>query len=193
VVTSRGFFPGEFINARDQGATTPLLTVDRIDKMRVILQVPDLDVPFINEGDEATVEIDALPGRKFPGKVARVSNSEDPTTRTMRTEVDLENDKKLLRDGMYGKVTVILEKGSDALSVPSSALVGDTEGSKGYLHVIRGGKAHKIEVGIGADNGIETEIVSGLKPDDEVVVHVLKGSIANGAAVAVVHNGGKKE
>lgn len=193
VVTFRGFFPGEFINARDQGAATPLLTVDRIDKMRIVLQVPDLDVPFVNEGDDAVVEIDALPGRKFPGKVARVSNSEDPTTRTMRTEVDLENDKKLLRDGMYGKVTVLLEKGSDALSVPSSALVGDTEGSKGYLHVIRGGKAHKIEVGIGADNGIETEIVSGLRPDDEVVVHVLKGSIANGVAVAVVNNGGKKE
>ncbi|MGH7140878.1 MAG: efflux RND transporter periplasmic adaptor subunit [Pirellulales bacterium] len=192
VVTSRGFFPGEFINARDQGAAIPLLTVDRIDKMRVILQVPDLDVPFVNEGDDASVEIDALPGRKFPGKVARVSNSEDPTTRTMRTEVDLENDKNVLRDGMYGKVTVMLEKGSDALTVPSSALVptpGDTEGSKGYLHVIRGGKAHKIEVGIGADNGIQTEIVSGLKADDEVVVRVLKGSIANGVAVAVVSGG----
>jgi RND family efflux transporter MFP subunit len=184
VVTSRGFFPGEFINARDQGGTIPLLTVDRIDQMRVVLQVPDLDVPFVNAGDEATVEIDALPGRKFKGHVARVSNSEDPQTRTMRTEVDLANDKNVLRDGMYGKVTIALEKASDALSVPSSALVGESDSGKGTLYLVRGGKAHKAEVGIGADDGIHTEIISGLNPDDDVVIKY-RGAIANGVPVAV--------
>lgn len=187
VVTFRGYHIGDFINARDQGATIPLLTVDRTDKMRVVLQVPDLDVPYVNKDDDAMVEIDALPGRKFPGKVARVSNSEDQTTRTMRTEVDLENDKNLLRDGMYGKVTVILDRASDGMTVPSSALIGESENGKGHLYVIRQGKAHKIEVVIGADNGIETEIVSGLRADDEVVVHTLKGALANGVAVAVVN------
>ncbi|HWB10653.1 MAG TPA: efflux RND transporter periplasmic adaptor subunit [Pirellulales bacterium] len=186
VVTFRGFFPGEFINARDQGGMTPLLTVDRIDKMRVVLQVPDLDVPYVNKGDEASVEIDALPGRKFPGHVARVSNSEDPQTRTMRTEVDLENDKNLLRDGMYGKVTIFLEKASDALSVPSGALVGESESGKGTVYVVRGGKAHKVEVTTGADDGIHTEIISGLNPEDDVVVKVIRGAISNGIAVAVV-------
>jgi HlyD family secretion protein len=188
VVTFRGFFPGEFINARDQGGTTPLLSVDRIDKMRVVLQVPDLDVPFVNAGDDAIVEIDALPGRKFKGHVARISNSEDPQTRTMRTEVDLINDKNLLRDGMYGKVTVFLEKASDALSVPSSALVGESESGKGSLYVVRGGKAHKVDVGIGADDGIHTEIVSGLNPDDDVVTKVIRGAISNGISVAVVNS-----
>ena len=187
VVTFRGYHIGDFINARDQGATIPLLTVDRTDKMRVVVQIPDLDVPFVNKDDDAVVLIDALPGRKFPGKVARVSNSEDQTTRTMRTEVDLENDKNLLRDGMYGKVTVILDQASDGMTVPSSALIGESENGKGHLYVIRQGKAHKIEVVIGADNGIETEIISGLKADDEVVVHTLKGCLANGVAVAVVN------
>jgi HlyD family secretion protein len=118
VITFRGFHRGDFINARNQGATTPLLSIGRTDKMRVVLQVPDLDVPFANKGDEATVEIDALPGREFKGTVARVSNSEDVQTRTMRTEVDLLNEENLLRDGMYGKVTIALERASGALSVP---------------------------------------------------------------------------
>ena len=186
VITFRGFHPGDFINARDQGASIPLLNVDRTDKMRVVLQVPDSDVPYVNKGDQATVEIDALPGRKFPGKVARVANSEDPTTRTMRTEVDLMNDKGVLRDGMYGKVTVILEKASDAFSVPSSALIGDTENGKGTVYVVRGGKAYKAEVGLGADNGVDVEVVSGLKADDEVVVRP-RGSLTNGVPVAVLN------
>jgi RND family efflux transporter MFP subunit len=133
------------------------------------------------------VEIDALPGRKFPGKVARVSNSEDPQTKTMRTEVDLKNDDKLLRDGMYGKVTIRLEKASDALSVPSSALAGESESGKGFLYVVRGGKAEKIEVRLGADDGLNTEILSGLNPSDDVVVHP-PGTIANGIPVVVINN-----
>lgn len=187
VVTFRGYHRGDFINARDQGATIPLLTVDRTDKMRCVVQIPDLDVPYVNKGDEAEVEIDALSGRKFSGTIARVSNSEDQTTRTMRTEIDLMNDKNLLRDGMYGKVTVKLDKAPDGLTVPSSALIGESHSGKGSLYVIRGGKAHKIEVGIGADNGVDTEIVSGLKADDDVVVHTFKGSISNGVTVAIVN------
>lgn len=188
VVTFRGYHRGDFINARDQGATIPLLSVDRTDKVRCVVQIPDSDVPYVNKGDDATVEIDALPGRKFTGKVARVSNSEDQTTRTMRTEIDLMNDKNLLRDGMYGKVTVMLDKAPDGLTVPSSAMVGggESQDGRGSLWVIRGGKAHKLEVSIGTDNGVETEIVSGLKADDDVVVHY-KGSISNGVAVAIVN------
>lgn len=189
VVTFRGFFPGEFINARDQGATIPLLTVDRTDKMRVVLQVPDLDVPFVNPGDEAVIKIVALPDKEFPGKVARVSNSEDPQTKTMRTEVDLDNVElsngdKLLRDGMYGNVTITLDKPSESLTVPSDALVGESESGKGSLYVVRSGKAHKIEVRLGADDGLNTEILSGLNPDDEVAVHP-RGAIGNGVPVTV--------
>jgi len=187
VVTARNFHVGEFITARDQGATIPLLAVDRTDTMRVVLQIPDLDVPFVNEGDKAVLEIIALPSRKFDGHVARVSNSEDPQTRTMRTEVDLPNKDNALRDGMYGNVTIWLEKASDVLSVPSAALVGESEGGKSSVYVVRGGKAHRVEVRIGADDGINTEIVAGLNPDDDVAVHP-KGSIANGVPVTVVNH-----
>lgn len=200
VITVRNYFEGDFINARDQGATVPVLVVDETDWMRVVLQVPDLEVPFTNPGDVASVEIDALPGKTFPGKVSRLADSEDPQTRTMRTEVDLENKDGILRDGMYGKVTIVLQEASTNLTVPSSAVHVEASGehaagdgnhrAKLYLWVVRGGKAQKQHVQVGADNGIDAEILSGLKADDDVVVDN-KTALSEGVSVAVANNGKK--
>ena len=199
VITARNFHVGDFINSRDQGATIPLLVVDDTDVMRVVLQVPDLDVPYANPGDDAVVEIDALPGQLFHGKVARMADSEDPQTRTMRTEVDLDNPKDknhpngLLRDGFYGKVTIILEGASDNLTIPSalihveSAKHGESgHDAKPYVWVARDGRAEKVHVKVGADNGVEAEILSGLKADDEVIKGA-RGGLADGVAVVVAN------
>src|SRR5262249_30321052 len=73
VVTQRSVFPGDFIRAASEGSLhLPLLTVQRTDRMRVIVQVPDRDVPYTDPGDPAVVEIDALPEKKFPAKVSRL-------------------------------------------------------------------------------------------------------------------------
>ena len=67
VVTRRSFHVGDFVRAADQGGSTPLLTVARTDLMRVIVQVPERDVPYTNVGDPAVVHVDVLSGEKFPG------------------------------------------------------------------------------------------------------------------------------
>jgi HlyD family secretion protein len=200
VITARNFHVGDFINSRDQGATIPLLVVDETDKMRVVVQLPDLDVPYANPGDEATVEIASLPGQQFSGEVARMADSEDPHTRTMRTEVDLKNPKDklhpsgILRDGFYGTVTILLEKASDNLTLPSSivhveaAKHGESGGHRAanaYVWVARDGKAEKVHVKIGSDNGVETEILSGLKADDDVIMGAKGGGLAEGVPVAL--------
>lgn len=202
VITARNFHVGDFISSRDQGATIPLLVVDDTDVMRVVLQLPDLDVPYANPGDDAIVEIDALPGVPFPGKVARMADSEDPQTRTMRTEVDLKNPKDknhpngLLRDGFYGRVTIILEKASEHLTIPS-ALVhvetakhgesGEHGGAKSYVWVARDDRAEKVYVKVGSDNGVEAEILSGIKPDDDVIKGARGGGLADGVSVIVAN------
>ena len=133
VVTKRCFDPGDFIRSADvSGDRVPVVAVDRTDKMRIVVQVPEADVPYVKEGETATIEIDALSkkdasGKKPPplkGVVARFAKSEDAQTRTMRTEIDVDNpDGKLMRN-MYGRVKIILQKGSpSALRIPSGALV----------------------------------------------------------------------
>lgn len=182
VVTLRSFHRGDFIRSASGGNSTPLLAVARTDPMRVVIKVPDRDVPFTDVGDPAEIHVDALPGQVFHGKVSRFASTEDPDDRTMRTEVDLPNPDNRLRDGMYGGATIILEPPSPkAFTVPASCLF-DPENGKGIAYVVRDGKLHKTDVTYGKDNGVEIEILSGLSADDEVVARY-NGAIADGAPV----------
>jgi hypothetical protein len=115
--------------------------------------------------------------------VARFSHSEDVGDRTMRTEIDLENKDGKLRAGMYGGVTIVLEKaGKDAMTVPAKALISQDGAGSGSVFVVEGGKVHKKDVKIGSDNGVNVEVFSGLNASDQVVVNY-NGSIAEGLAV----------
>jgi multidrug resistance efflux pump len=67
VVTRRMFHPGAFIRSAPDGAPEQHVTVMRADKMRIVIQVPDLDVPLLDVGDKVTVAVDALKGRELAG------------------------------------------------------------------------------------------------------------------------------
>ena len=184
VVTFRGeaVHVGAFIRSADQGATEQILTVARDDLMRTIVPVPDRDVAFVNLGDQAIVRVDALNGREFKGEVSRIADSEDINDRTMRVEVDLPNLKHLLRDGMFGRAQIILEKATTNLTVPSSSVIDRDPSGKGTVQVVRGGKVYRQTIQIGRDTGTTTEIISGLQADSEVLV-LPEGTMADGTAV----------
>jgi multidrug efflux pump subunit AcrA (membrane-fusion protein) len=101
----------------------------------------------------------------------------------MRTEVDLPNTDGQLREGMYGRVTVILQPASpNSVTIPSSGLLSQTGKGEGSVFVVRDGKAHKVEVHVGHDNGVDTEILSGLTPDDQVITSY-NGTLTEGTPV----------
>ena len=183
VVTLRSFHNGDFIRSAAEGGNIPVLAVARTDLMRVVILVPDLDVPFVDRGDPATIQVDALKGQIFRGSVARIANSED-ALKLMRTEVDLPNPDNRLRDGMYGTATIEAEPPSNNLSLPSSRLIEQTGEGEGAVYVVRDGKARRQVVRVGPDSGSKVEIVEGLKPDDHVIVRYT-GSIAEGVAVEI--------
>lgn len=172
VVTKRSFNRGDFIRSADAGGErVPLFCVERVDLMRVVIQIPDREVPYLDTGDEATVELDALPGSLVNAKVARCAESEDTNTRTMRTEVDIPNTNGKLRRGMYGRVTVILDQGQvKSMMLPSTAIAGKSTAGSSNVWVLRDGVMRLIPVKTGADNGLEIEVLSGLTPADQVIV-----------------------
>ena len=169
-----------------------MLAVARTDLMRIVVYVPDRDVPYVKRGAEAILRVEALNGEEFHGKVARFSVSEDSLNRTMRTEVDLENPSGLLRQGMYGNVTIVLEPASpDTLAVPSSALIQAAQHGRGAVFVVRGGRAHRTSVRVGKDDGLRVEILSGVTPDDQVITSY-SGSVEDGEPVTAVTAGAER-
>jgi RND family efflux transporter MFP subunit len=185
VITQRNFFPSDYVRAANEGSGhLPLLTIQRTDKMRVVVQVPDRDVPYCHPGNQAYVEVDALPGEKFAAKVSRISQTEDAQTRLMHVEIDVPNASGKLCQGMYGRVTIALAQSKDVLSLPSDCLAGKSENGKAVVFVVRDGHAHRVAVSIGSDNGVNVEILGGLKPDDHVIRH--PAGVNDGASVESV-------
>jgi multidrug efflux pump subunit AcrA (membrane-fusion protein) len=143
--------------------------------------VPDLDVPYVDRGDPATIVFDALAGQVYRGAVARFSDSETEL-KLMRTEVDLPNPDNRLREGMYGTATLEVEPPSKKMTVPSTCLIEQTDKGEGAVYLVRGGKVHRQPVRAGKDDGRRVEILDGLALDDQVVARY-NGSIAEGLTV----------
>jgi RND family efflux transporter MFP subunit len=179
VITQRSkrAYPGNLVRA-DVEQGDPLLTVERTDKFRVIVLVPDLDVPLVAVGEDAVLEIESLPGQQFHGTVARKADREDPQTRLMAVEVDLDNATGKIKAGMFGRVTINLDK-ANLLAVPPSCLVsasravgGRAQAGAACVFVVRKGHARLIRVRVGTDNGVRVPILSSnLRPDDLVVLN----------------------
>jgi RND family efflux transporter MFP subunit len=184
VITGRNLFPGDFVRAANQGGVfEPLLTIQRTDLMRVVVQVPDRDVPFVDPGDVADIEIDAIASEKFTGKVSRLANAEDPTTRLMRVEIDVPNPTGRIRHGMFGKVTIVLDREADALSIPSSCRCQHHPKEQTSVFVVRDGRAHRVPVRLGIDNGLRVVVRDGLTTTDDVIV-APGGAIREGTPVS---------
>jgi HlyD family secretion protein len=171
VITARNYNNGAFIRSTDRGGQIPLLVLKREDRMRVIVQLPDSDVPFCLQGDPAELVIATVRPEPFVGKVARTAKSEDENSRTMRVEIDLPNKDALLRDGMYGEVTIHLRKApKPAFMLPSRVIRTDLITKKRFVYTLQNKKVHKKEVAVGIDDGKYAGILSGLDAADLVVV-----------------------
>src|SRR6185436_12980905 len=137
VVTSRNVDVGALISttgssqgpARTGAAPTDVpsggevFRVAEISRLRILVSVPQTDAPGIRVGQSADVTVQEFPNRTFPGKVTRTSNSLDAGSRTLLTEVQVDNPARILLPGMYTLVKFITERSDPPFLVPDAALV----------------------------------------------------------------------
>jgi RND family efflux transporter MFP subunit len=180
VVTQQNGHTGDFLRPGEAGGRRPLLTVQRMERMRVVTEVAEADAPRVEPGQVVELSVAALPAARFTGiTVSRVGFAVDPSRGTMRVEVDVPNPKQQLRPGMFVRVAIELEKPAPgAFRLPIRCLAEPRRpAGPGAVYVVRDGKAHRTTVRVGTSEGEVVEVLSGLKAGDRVVADAtgLKG------------------
>ena len=189
VITKRNTDIGALINAGNSGTNQELFVMAQIDPIRVYLDVPENDAPSVRAKLKATIELPAFPGKRFLGAVARTADAIDPTTRTLRTEIDVPNRDGQLLPGSYAQVHFGVNVVSVRMSVPVNALLFRAEGPRAAV-VGSDGKVHLKAVVIGRDYGSDVEILSGIDPSENIVLNP-SDSLEDGQPVHVEKAGGK--
>ena len=154
------------ISSRTQAM--PLVRLAQTDILRLVIPVPESDVALVRLGDPVQVTVSAL-NQVFQGRVARFSDQLDLQTRTMHTEVDVPNPKLVLIPGMYATARLVLNRSTNALTVPVQAL--RRQGDRvTVFRVNRDNEIDECPVQLGIEGSDRVEIKSGLNEDDLMVI-----------------------
>ncbi|MEJ5375342.1 MAG: efflux RND transporter periplasmic adaptor subunit [bacterium] len=146
----------------------PFLDLVNVEKIKIQLNVPEMDVRFLKPGQQALVGIDALPDKRLWGKVDFVAYKADPATKTFQVQVVVDNPAQEIRPGMIARVGLLRREVNDALAVPLFAIVN--KGGERVLFVEKDGVASARTVSIGIIEGDRVQITSGLSAGERVIV-----------------------
>jgi RND family efflux transporter MFP subunit len=185
VITMRGFDAGALIASSDATGAggKALFVIQQIDPIRARINVPQGYATDVKVGQNATVQVTNFSGRSFPGTIARTSSAIDPTTRTLRVEVDVPNASGELVPGMYGQARLKVARDQPSLIIPTSALVTGTAGER--VATVENQKIKLMKVALGRDYGAEVEVLSGLPTDSPPQIVKNPGTLADGTQVTV--------
>jgi RND family efflux transporter MFP subunit len=171
VVTEIDAYTGALLPAgtsSDKGGQA-LCHLSQNNLLRLVIPVPERAVADVPLGQTVAVRVTTI-DKAFTGKIARVSDQIDMSTRTMHTEVDVPNPDYVLVPGMYATVQIPLQTARNVLTVPAQAVQASSEG-KGSVLVVNGeNRIEKRDVTLGLQSATSVEILSGLKENEQVLI-----------------------
>ncbi|MFC1583040.1 efflux RND transporter periplasmic adaptor subunit [Candidatus Neomarinimicrobiota bacterium] len=163
VITQRGYEEEDLVNPAM--AREPVYTVMDVSNLKVEIQIPMNEIVLIKKGQVAQLRVPTEADRVFPGRVTIVNIAAEAGSKTFYVETLFENAKGLLNPGIFGEVSVEVEKRMGSLVVPRSALIdGNT------VFVIRDDTAYQTPIVLGLMTPDLIEVVSGLREGDIVIV-----------------------
>ena len=186
VVTARNTDIGALINAGAGGQPQELFHIAAVDKLRVYVALPELDLRAAQDGARAALTLDEFPGQTFEGVIVRNSDSINLASRTLNVEVDVNNPGDHIKTGAYVFVHLKLPDdqphAAESLIIPANTLLFRSEGLR--VGVVRNNQAQLVPISIGRDYGSSVEVVAGLSPTDRVIVNP-SDSLTTGTAVQI--------
>ncbi|MEG2666070.1 MAG: efflux RND transporter periplasmic adaptor subunit [Bacteroidales bacterium] len=188
-----GVISGKYFENGEMYSGTPIATVGKaavlsivkLDILKAIISVPESYFPMVSKAMSASVISDIYPEKIFKGMVNIVYPVVDPTTRTFDVEIKIDNKNKVLRPGLFARVSLHFGKAS-TMVVPDYAVLKMQGSNERYMFIVENGKAKRIVVSIGTRLNDKLEIISDqLKEGDEVVV-AGQARLLDGVSVNVI-------
>lgn len=152
-------------------------------QLEAVLNVPERELATLRDGLAVSMQVDALPGKKFEGVIDRVSPVVDAGSGTFRVTTQFDS-QGVLKPGMFGRIGVIYDQRADALTIPRTALLEDA--GESAVFVVRDGAAVRVPIEVGYASGDLIEIRGGLT-DGESVVTAGKVTLRDGIKVEVLN------
>lgn len=178
VITARNYDQGDMYGG------LPIYVVEQITPVKLYVGISEMDYTRVKKNDTVTLTADALPGKTFTGRIARIYPTIDAATHTFTAEVNVANRDRLLRPGMYARVTVNFGS-NHSIVVPDDCVVKQQGSGVRSVFVLQADNTVKeVVVTLGRHFGTEYEILSGVAEGDKVVVKG-QASLKNGSKVNV--------
>lgn len=178
VVTARNYDPGDMTGA------LPIVTVAKIQPVKIIINVTESELPNVRKGMPATIKFDTYGDEEFRGTVSTIMPTIDAQTRTFGVEITMPNANNKILPGMFGRVTLNLGT-KNRVVVPDKAVVKQQGSGNQYVYVLNSdGTVSYQKVELGQRLGSEYELVSGVESGSQVVVSG-QAKLANGIKVNV--------
>lgn len=154
---------GEFV---DVG--TSLIRIVQVDRVKVVVGIPEKEVPLFSVGDAIGVSVDALPGEVFSGHIYRIATTAEGSTRTFATEIEVANGEGMLRPGMIARVKLVRNTYPDAIAIPIYSVISLDDRHIVFVEADGKASARQIEVGFYQSNVVH--VTGGLEAGDRLIV-----------------------
>ncbi len=176
-INARMVQEGEYIREN-----TPVVAIVKMNPLKVRASIQERYAGLVRSDMPVEFEVEAYPGTKFQGKVAYISPSVDPATRTFPVEILVDNAQRLLRPGFFVKGVIFTRRDENVLAVPEKAIF--TLAGVSSVYVIEQGKARQQSVTLGTRVDGYVELLGGLK-GDEILAASNLSLLATGVSVQI--------
>lgn len=164
VITARNYDEGDMY-----AMSSPIYVVEQITPVKLLVAISEVDYTRINKNDSVEIAVDAFPGRSFSGRVSRIYPTVDPATHTFSVEIIVPNKDRVLRPGMFARVTVLFGTNHNPV-IPDIAVVKQTGSGERFVYVLNSdGTVTYRAVRLGRRMDYEYEVLEGLSEGERVV------------------------
>jgi len=178
IISDRLIKVGNMIDANQE-----VFKITDFDPLLAVLNVPEHEMDKLQKGQQTLIQVDAIKGKSFEGRILRIGPTVNPETGTFEVTVTINDKSRQLKPGMFARVRIVYDTHQKTLMIPKNAVI--TEDGNSSVYVIKNKLTYHMPVHTGYVNGNDIEILQGLTKTDTVVT-IGQSSLRDSSLVEIV-------